>query len=351
MHYDHCPSSRHILTWLKATGRLLCIQSASKNAINFVYHRLNSSLLRSSRGFIFVILFYIICIICLILLFWYGYLESTSISGWFTVRILPAVVGTVTNALFKATFTGLSRLTPYAKCAGNWVHGRDQRQEQKETVRNSLMGYYFPFLSFRDQLRSGDALLNFGWVVFILCGNVLPLKSSFLNTSDYFDSVWETWVAREYLYPLLSIYFLLVLFSLALLIRTWNWTTGLRWDPVSIADQMALFYHSDCLGDFKGLDAVDADEAARLSSEPVYRLGYWRIIGAEPGEYWHGFARDRKFFQRDTFSWLWTNFMIIQPLARKYPEGRMYPQTKHQVCSTKAIQTTSNAKLKQPLIS
>lgn len=336
---------------MKATGRLLCIQSASKNAINFVYHRLNSSLLRSSRGFIFVILFYIICIICLILLFWYGYLESTSISGWFTVRILPAVVGTVTNALFKATFTGLSRLTPYAKCARNWVHGRDQRQEQKETVRNSLMGYYFPFLSFRDQLRSGDALLNFGWVVFILCGNVLPLKSSFLNTSDYFDSVWETWVAREYLYPLLSIYFLLVLFSLALLIRTWNWTTGLRWDPVSIADQMALFYHSDCLGDFKGLDAVDADEAARLSSEPVYRLGYWRIIGAEPGEYWHGFARDRKFFQRDTFSWLWTNFMIIQPLARKYPEGRMYPQTKHQVCSTKAIQTTSNAKLKQPLIS
>lgn len=173
------------------------------------------------------------------------------------------------------------------------------------------MGYYFPFLSFRDQLRSGDALLNFGLVVFILCGNVLPLKSSFLNTSDYFDSGWETWVAREYLYPLLSIYFLLVLFSLALLIRTWNWTTGLRWDPVSIADQMALFYHSDCLGDFKGLDTVDADKAAKLFSEPVYRLGYWRIIVAESEEYWHGFARDRKFFQRNTFSWLWTNFMII----------------------------------------
>ena len=75
---------------------------------------------------------------------------------------------------------------------------------------------------------------------------------------------------------------------LALLLFLWNRTTGLKWDPTTIADQLALFYKSNVLSDFaelelEGLHPIKVVQAIKdISVAPnvklkgnSFRLGYW----------------------------------------------------------------------------
>lgn len=138
-------------------------------------------------------------------------------------------------------------------------------------------------------------MLIVGVTLWFISDFIIPFKSSILNTSDYQTSGWKTWVAFEYLYPLLAIYGVLIIYLCVLLGYTWKWKTGLRWNPVSIADNLALFRHSDFLEDFKDLDMDDPACHRERFADSAYRLGYWRIDKNGPPQYWHGFGRDRRF--------------------------------------------------------
>lgn len=132
------------------------------------------------------------------------------------------------------------------------------------------------------------------WQVFSL---VIPFKSSILNTSDYHNSGWTTWVTVEYLYPLLAIYGVFIIYLCVLLGYTWKFKTGLRWDPVSIADNLALFRRSDFLEDFEHLDMDDPASHRERFADSTYRLGYWCTGKDKDGrlQYWHGFGRDCRY--------------------------------------------------------
>jgi hypothetical protein len=55
----------------------------------------------------------------------------------------------------------------------------------------------------------------------------------------------------------------------------WPSSTGLKWDPISIANQLAFFHGSNVLEDFQKLELKPDETAIRLLSKQSYQLGYW----------------------------------------------------------------------------
>ncbi|KAH6874582.1 hypothetical protein B0T10DRAFT_586201 [Thelonectria olida] len=81
------------------------------------------------------------------------------------------------------------------------------------------------------------------------------------------------------LYATISFYIVAVYFFLR------GRVTGLRWDPVSIADQLVLFRHSEFLLDFEGTSLASRKAIDDVLRDLQLRVGYWRKGSA----YWHGF--------------------------------------------------------------
>ncbi|KAF4845405.1 hypothetical protein CGCSCA4_v006871 [Colletotrichum siamense] len=89
-------------------------------------------------------------------------------------------------------------------------------------------------------------------------------------------------------YTLLAFYSIIQTYLLILILYFWKTpTTGLRWDPVSIADILSLFRHSDFLNKFKGSSIAKRQSMNSELGDLRIRLGYWRM---SEGTHWHGFA-------------------------------------------------------------
>lgn len=78
-----------------------------------------------------------------------------------------------------------------------------------------------------------------------------------------------------------------------MLLGLWNRDTGVKWDPVSVANQLALVQGSNILGGFHGLDFAGPELSVivlqnRSSAFGVVRLGYWRHRSTR--SIWHGLA-------------------------------------------------------------
>lgn len=85
----------------------------------------------------------------------------------------------------------------------------------------------------------------------------MPLKSVLFISQGDPGRGWEAQVSSPVAHVLISIYVYLICLTLALLKALWGYWTGLKWNPVSIADQLVLLHGSDILDDFNGLDIVD----------------------------------------------------------------------------------------------
>ncbi|KAH0562632.1 hypothetical protein GP486_002683 [Trichoglossum hirsutum] len=104
---------------------------------------------------------------------------------------------------------------------------------------------------------------------------VTSLKSAFLIVVPRNESGWDVRVSQPVTAVLIAIYPYLAVLACVMIIRLWNRSTGLKWDPVSIADQVALFHGSNVLNDFNGLELESSSAIQKALSEHKYRLGYW----------------------------------------------------------------------------
>ena len=122
---------------------------------------------------------------------------------------------------------------------------------------------YFPRLNI--DLRSGHWMLRALSIQTTIMVFVMPLKSTlFISTADPIEGGWEVRFSPNVAIALIVIYALLVFLTLALLVNLWSRQTGLKWDPISIADKLVLLRGSDTLSDFDGLDTMDWKTINRL---------------------------------------------------------------------------------------
>lgn len=210
----------------------------------------------------------------LIIFYFYPTFDVTSQWGYFTIKILPTVIGTITAAFLDGIALTLSRLTPFILCASS----------DGATAGDTILRQYFPNPDLFEILKTRNWLLLSAWSLCFAGNVILAFKASLLNTTADDEAIVTRWA----LIPLTVIYGLIALF--VLVVMRWlreKKSTGLRWDPVSIADHLMLFRHSNVLGYFEGTDLANRRSIFKVLKRLRLRLGYWK---RENGDIWHGFG-------------------------------------------------------------
>ena len=102
----------------------------------------------------------------------------------------------------------------------------------------------------------------------------IPLQSCLFQTRYYLpEGIWRWTAVQPIAWTLFALYLLLAIGLLSLLARFATGTTGLKWDPISMADILTLFHRANFLSDFERSEI--ADSPLRQSPLKHLRLGYW----------------------------------------------------------------------------
>ncbi|KAK1845224.1 phosphoribosylaminoimidazole-succinocarboxamide synthase [Colletotrichum chrysophilum] len=202
---------------------------------------------------------------------------SVNTATYYGLNALLIIVGTGTVMHLESLLLNLSRITPFILCA----------RKNGALASDTILGSYFPSPTISSASKSTPRnwLLLLAHIVYWPSYAVIGLKSAILY-EDYtepglFVNLWAC-------YTLLAFYSIIQTYLLILILYFWKTpTTGLRWDPVSIADVLSLFRHSDFLNKFEGSSIANRQSINSELGDLRIRLGYWTI---SEGTHWHGFA-------------------------------------------------------------
>jgi hypothetical protein len=92
-------------------------------------------------------------------------------------------------------------------------------------------------------------------------------------------------------FVLISLYSVVILLATMTLIKMITSKTGLKWDPTTLADQLALFHGSNALGEFRALEQLHRERAFDLLAESSFSLGYWKSSKEGKTRTWYGIGK------------------------------------------------------------
>ena len=227
-------------------------------------------------------LFIFICILVLILLIFAGARSMMNDGLWdynefggeryFLFRYFPTLIGTLILLWLFQIQIALHRLVPYMAMASTSARFRSEGIFLKLYPNQFLL----PNLEY---FRAGKPLLGVCSLIFWIFMLTVPLLASAFSVRFYLDlfgGQWR-WVAVEgVIWSAVALYILLIIALILLGLMIWGSETGLRWDPRSLADIIALLERSNIMNDYMGTETCTTkkDLRFRLPSR-VDRLGYW----------------------------------------------------------------------------
>lgn len=125
--------------------------------------------------------------------------------------------------------------------------------------------------------RAGQPLLGvIGSLAFPVLFTI-PLSSAFFTTQLH-DGVWRYTTNLPVAYLMVACYMLalLSLFGFWMLFFHRPLGTGLKSDPRSLADIIALLSRSNCLNDYEGTELLREKHSREILADRADKLGYWR---------------------------------------------------------------------------
>ncbi|KAK7921324.1 hypothetical protein PG985_009346 [Apiospora marii] len=206
--------------------------------------------------------------------------------SYFVIQIMPTIIGTITSVLLDSIVMNLFRIAPYIACA---------ESSGGSKASKTILRTFFPSPGFRTAVRNGEdlshgnVLLSVSFIFWFFSYTILGFKGVLLNTVDYhelFSTQWEVFSTEWAVLTLLVFYSLVNAHTLWVIWYLRGRATGLLWDPVSIADQLALFRRAHILSRLKGSSITTRDSMRNCLEDEELRLGYWKCGDT----YWHGFG-------------------------------------------------------------
>lgn len=201
-----------------------------------------------------------------------------------TFRYLPGIVGSVSSIWYRSISSTYGRITPYITMAAASTAHKGKRQESYHDTlqREGTLNVFIPNFSDLGRMAKNKHFLTLAVVTIstLIQPFFVPLKNSFLHIAPD-DTGWQIQVSLSVGYALVVSYLFFISCTIMILVRMWSQTTGLKWDVVSIADQLALVQGSNLLKAFHGLEFANNQQMGsvmklRASQYGVLRLGYWR---------------------------------------------------------------------------
>lgn len=135
-------------------------------------------------------------------------------------------------------------------------------------------------------------------MIFWLSLFTVPLQSALFQTRFYVidgQSSWRWTTVQPVGWILLVLYVLLAIALLLVMLRFLLRPSGLKWDPVSLADILVLFHQSNILSDFDGSEISGIGGKNR--SFKSYKLGYW-TTSKRPNDIFYGIGEDHALVHR-----------------------------------------------------
>lgn len=208
-----------------------------------------------------------------------GVLHVRETRNYYAIRYGPGAVGTITTIWWRSIVQSYNRLFPYFVMAN---HPIQKKVEVVASHRLNNIDANTIGIGDMMQLAKGNH-----WTAFSvsICGFGVPfilvaMKSALLQITED-QAGWGITVDPSIGYAVIAMYSVLSLTSLAVLIQLWDRKTGLKWNPCSIASQLALFHNSNIFPAFEGMEFCNKRMAAErtkswLERYGCLRIGYWK---------------------------------------------------------------------------
>ena len=194
--------------------------------------------------------------------------DGTGTSRYFVFQYLPTLLASFIIFWLLIIQRAIHRVAPFVILSS----GRDI--ENSGVLHDMTLfpaNYLIPNLSF---FRHREPLLGLCSIIFWLQLFTLPLQSCLFQTRYYkTDDMWRWTSVQPIAWTLFVLYLLLLVALLLLLLRFIRGQTGLKWDPVSLADILSLFHRSNFLSDFAPSE-MHTSSTGRPTAKHL-RLGYW----------------------------------------------------------------------------
>jgi hypothetical protein len=205
---------------------------------------------------------------------------------YFVFEYLPTLLGMIILLWLIQVQTALQRVMPFLSMASDSFHRRS------EAVFLELYPMQF-LLPRTEHFRAGHPVIGTCYIIFWLFAWTIPLLAASFNVRyDIAASTWR-WVAVQgIIWTVVALYILLIV-ALVIVLVTLRKPTGLRWDPRSLADVIALLERSNVMAEYEGSETFAKGDWDRLRNR-ADRIGYWSTsnrtndifygIGEENGE-------------------------------------------------------------------
>jgi len=182
-------------------------------------------------------------------------------------RYFPSILGTVTVLLFRQTIREFIRMTPYVNMAD-----QSGRKGRGAIPWRSVSGAFFPW----QDITTARGLIP---VLSLLCQFIatfiVSLKVALFATVEQ-EGTWTLTIRAYPAFFLVGGYVIMAAYTIFVALHFRGKSTGLKWDPISIADYVALFANCNALGYFELLELRHERSARDLVAEQQdFRLGYW----------------------------------------------------------------------------
>ncbi|TKX18994.1 hypothetical protein C1H76_8883 [Elsinoe australis] len=195
----------------------------------------------------------------------------TSQTAQILTRYTPTFIGTVTYLIFRSTVSDIFRILPFIRMA-------DQRGRitQGASPQRSIGGSYFPFpfVEYRD-----SPLVKCTIQILLLITSFLTANKAMLLGSQKMPGETASWkisVHRSSAFYLIAAYCCMAIFYIATSIWLSGKSTGLKWDPASPLDHLALVINTNALPAIGALPLTYDRAHKHLENRGKWRIGYWQ---------------------------------------------------------------------------
>jgi Protein of unknown function (DUF3433) len=228
---------------------------------------------------------------------------------YFVFEYLPTIFGIIILMWLFQIQIALQRIVPFIGMAS------DSARLRTEAIFLEI--YPTQFLIPRlEYFRSGQPLIGVCYLIFWLFLWTIPLLASSFNVRYDHDTGHWRWIAVQgVIWTTIVLYILLILALIALGVFLFRKQTGLKWDPRSLADIVALLERSNVMNDYNGSETFIQPEFRQRLANRSDRLGYWHT-SRRPNDIFYGIGEEGGATRR---------YSIEQGRIREKAPERLYP--------------------------
>ncbi len=191
---------------------------------------------------------------------------------YFIFQYLPTILGMIILIWLFQIQAAVQRISPYLAMASPTDRSRAEGAFLDLHVSQFILPTFQHF-------RAGQPVIGLCFLVFWLFLFSIPLLASVFGVrfvGEASDGVWRWTAVRSVMWAAIALYALLLVALVTLCSWLWRRETGLRWDPRSIADVIALLERSNVMSDYYSSETFASTQEFRDCLDGrADRLGYW----------------------------------------------------------------------------